>query len=67
MPPEGYTTVTISDELAEKLTRIMGRHNRPSYAEAIKYAVDETLVREDEITSQNLFNCLLTASTSWSK
>ena len=25
MTPEGYTTVTISDELAEKLTQIMGR------------------------------------------
>jgi len=27
MPPEGYTTVTISDELAEKLTQIMALQN----------------------------------------
>ncbi len=58
MPPDGYTTVTISDELAEKLTRIMGRHNRPSYAEAIKYAVDETPVHEDEITVTELVQLL---------
>jgi hypothetical protein len=36
----------------------MGRHNRPSYAEAIKYAVDETLVREDEITVTELVQLL---------
>ena len=50
MPPEGYTTVTISDELAEKLTRIMVDHDRSSYAEAIEYAVATTIVEEDEIT-----------------
>ena len=54
MPPEGYTTVTISDELAEKLAQIMTRHDRSSYAAAIEYAVDTTLVQEDEITVQEL-------------
>ena len=54
MPPKGYTTVTISDELAEKLTQIMARHDRSSYAAAIEYAVDTTLVQEDEITVQEL-------------
>ena len=58
MPPEGYTTVTISDELAEKLTRIMVHHDRSSYAEAIEYAVDTTLVQEDEITVQELIQLL---------
>ncbi|MFC6764829.1 hypothetical protein [Natrinema soli] len=58
MPPEGYTTVTISDELAEKLTRIMAHHDRSSYAEAIEYAVDTTLVQEDEITIQELIQLL---------
>ncbi|OTF10561.1 hypothetical protein [Halorubrum sp. SD612] len=58
MPPEGYTTVTISDELAEKLARIMTRHDRSSYAEAIEYAVDTTLVQEDEITVQELIQLL---------
>ncbi|OYR68824.1 hypothetical protein [Halorubrum ezzemoulense] len=58
MPPEGYTTVTISDELAEKLARIMARHDHSSYATAIEYAVDTTLVQEDEITVQELVQLL---------
>ena len=58
MPPEGYTTVTISDELAEKLTRIMVNHDRSSYAEAIEYAVDTTLVQEDEVTIRELIQLL---------
>ena len=58
MPPDGYTTVTISDSLATKLTRIMARHDRSSYAEAIKYATDITLVHEDEITIQEFIQML---------
>lgn len=58
MPPDGYTTVTISDSLAMKLTRIMGHHDRSSYAETIKYAADTTLVQEDEITMQELIQLL---------
>jgi len=58
MPPKGYTTVTISDELAEKLTQIMARHDRSSYAAAIEYAVDTTLLQEDEITVQELIQLL---------
>lgn len=58
MPPEGYTTVTVSNELAEKLARIMAKHDRSSYAEAIEYAADTTLVQEDEITVQELIQLL---------
>ena len=58
MPPDGYTTVTISDSLATKLTRIMASHDRFSYAEAIEYAADATLVQEDEITVQELVQLL---------
>jgi hypothetical protein len=58
MPPEGYTTVTISDELATKLTRIMADYNCSSYAEAIEYAADTTLVQEGEITIQELIQLL---------
>ena len=50
MPPEGYTTVTISDELAAKLTRIVAEYECSSYAEAIEYAADTTLLQENEIT-----------------
>ena len=58
MPPEGYTTVTISDGLAEKLTQIMARHDRSSYAAAIEYVVDTTLVQEDKITVRELIQLL---------
>jgi hypothetical protein len=58
MPPEGYSTVTISDGLAGKLTQIMVRHELSSHAEAIKYATDTTLVHEDEITVRELIQLL---------
>jgi hypothetical protein len=58
MPPDGYTTVTISDSVATKLTRIMMHHDRSSDAEAITYAADTTLVQEDEITIQELIQLL---------
>ena len=58
MPPDGYTTVTISDSSATKLTRIMVRHDRSSYAEAIKYVTDTTVAQEDEITVQELIRLL---------
>jgi len=58
MPPDGYTTVTISDNLAKKLTQIMERHDRSSYAEAIEYAANTTLVKEDEITIRELIQLL---------
>jgi len=58
MPPDGYTTVTISDNLAKKLTQIMESHDRSSYAEAIEYAANTTLVKEDEITIRELIQLL---------
>jgi len=58
MPPDGYTTVTISDEVAEKLTQIMVERGCQSYGEAIKYAADTTLVQEDETTVQQLIQML---------
>lgn len=54
MPPDRYTSVTISDNLAKKLTRIMVNNDLSSYAEAITYAADTTLVHEDEITVHDL-------------
>ena len=58
MPPEGYTTVTISDSLATKFTRIVADHDCSSYAEAIEYAVDTTLLQEEKITIQELIHLL---------
>jgi len=54
MPPDGFTSVTISDELAVKLARIMSRHECESYAEAVEYAVNETLVQEDQLSIKEL-------------
>ena len=58
MSPDGDTTVTISDGVATKLTQIMASHDRSSYAEAIEYAADTTLVQEGEITVQELIQLL---------
>jgi len=58
VPPEGYTIIVISDSLAAKLTRIMTQHDCSSYAEEIKYAVDTTLIQEDEITVRELVQLL---------
>ncbi|MEF8863411.1 MAG: hypothetical protein V5A29_17715 [Haloarculaceae archaeon] len=58
MPPDGYTTVTISNELVGKLAQIMAVQDCSSYAEAIEYAVDTTLLREDEITTHDLIQLL---------
>jgi uncharacterized Zn finger protein len=58
MPPEGYSVVTISEDVEEKLVRIMVNHDLESLGKAIEYAADETLVREDEITVQELVQML---------
>ena len=58
MLPESYTTITISDNLTNKLTRMLARHDCATYAEAIKYAVDSTLVQEEKITIRELVQFL---------
>jgi len=50
MPPAGSTPVTVSDHLAMKLTRIPSQHDCSSYAEAIEYAADTTLLQAEEPT-----------------
>ena len=58
MPPEGFTTVTISENVVEKLARIMALHDCSSYPEAIEYVTDTTLVCEDENTVPELIHLL---------
>lgn len=58
MPPSGYMSVTISDDLAEKLVGIMDRHDANSYAEAVEYAVDVALAQEDELSASDLVDLL---------
>lgn len=58
MPPDGYSVVTIRDEVAAKLARIMATHDLESLGAAIEYAADETLAREDDLTVPELVQML---------
>ena len=58
MSSDGYTTVTISNDLAMKLTRIMSQHDCSSYAEAVEYAADTILLQEEETTILELIQLL---------
>jgi hypothetical protein len=40
MPPEGYTTVTISEETAAKIAEVAVERELESMADAIEYSVD---------------------------
>lgn len=50
MPPEGYTSVTISDDTAAKLTEILVHQDLDSVAEAIDYAAG--VARDPETLSE---------------
>lgn len=50
MPPDGYTTVTISDETAAKLAELVVTHDLGSVAEAVDFAADAA--REPETLSE---------------
>ena len=58
MPPNGYSTVTISDETAEKLAIIMAEHDKDSFSEAIEYAVEALLSGEDQLDEVELARVL---------
>lgn len=46
MPPNGYTTITIPEETAEKLTQLMIQNELETMSEAVKYAVDSALTND---------------------
>jgi hypothetical protein len=57
MPPEGYTTVTINEEVAAKLVRVMARHN----LEFMSFAIDHTAqfaLDEEPLTNTELARLL---------
>lgn len=58
MPPDGYTTVTLSDDVISKLSRILVDQECESYAEAIEYAVDETLAQNGSLDESELAEVL---------
>jgi hypothetical protein len=52
MPPEGDTIVTITDEVAAKLTRVMARHDVESMSLAIDHAAQFALDEETMIDTE---------------
>jgi tRNA A37 threonylcarbamoyladenosine modification protein TsaB len=52
MPPDGYTTVTISEETIAKLSEVMARHDLESMSLAIEYAAQLALNEEKIINSE---------------
>jgi hypothetical protein len=57
MPPEGYTTVTINEEVAAKFARVMARHDLESMSLAIDHAAQLAL-DEESITNTELARIL---------
>jgi hypothetical protein len=57
MPPDGYTTVTISEETIAKLSRVMVRHEVESMSLAIDHAAQLAL-DEETITNTELARLL---------
>jgi uncharacterized protein (DUF1684 family) len=57
MPPEGYMTVTINDEVAIKLARVMARHDLESMSLAIEHTAQFAL-NEEPITNTELARLL---------
>jgi hypothetical protein len=57
MPPDGYTTVTISTETATKLSTVMIEHEVDSMARAIDYAAD-LAIEQEKLTNAELARLL---------
>lgn len=57
MPPDGYTTVTISEETAARLSRVMVRHDLESMSLAIDHAAQLAL-DEESMTNTELAQLL---------
>ena len=47
MPPEGYTTITIPEETAEKLAQLMVQHELETMSKAVEFAIDSTRPNDD--------------------
>jgi len=47
VPPDGYTTITIPEETAEKLTQLMVEHELETMSKAVGFAVDSSRPNED--------------------
>jgi hypothetical protein len=47
VPPDGYTTITISKETAEKLAQLMIERELETLSKAVKFAVDSSRPNDD--------------------
>jgi len=47
VPPDGYTTITIPEETAEKLAELMVQHELETMSNAVEFAVDSTRPNDD--------------------
>lgn len=47
MPPDGYTTITISEEMADKLAQFIVEHELETMSKAVEFAVDSSRPNDD--------------------
>lgn len=47
MPPDGYTTITIPEETAEKLAQLMVEHELETMSKTVQFAVDTARSTDD--------------------
>jgi hypothetical protein len=57
MPPDGYTTVTVSEETTAKLSRVMVRHEMESMSLAIDHTAQLAL-DEEQMSNMELARLL---------
>jgi hypothetical protein len=57
MPPNGYTTVTIPEEPAERLTQLMIQQDLETMSKAVEFAVNSTLAN-DQLSNAELAELL---------
>ena len=66
MPPNGYTTITIPEEMSERLTQLMIQHELETMLKTVEYAVDSTLMNDslsDAELAQLLYQRLRSSDT----
>jgi len=54
MPPDGYSTITVSEDVIEQLTIVMAEYDCDSLADAVETASTITLERDEAELAQIL-------------
>lgn len=58
MPPDGYTTITVSEETFELLTNVMANYDHNSTADAVHTAATIALERDEAAFARQLADLL---------